>query len=306
MKAYEFTYEASDGKEISAYKWAAEKPKAVVQIAHGAVEHAMRYTDFAAALVAHGFSVYAEDHRGHGKTAGSPEAVAYFSDQDGGFSLVVDDVYTLTVRIKEENKGKKVFLLGHSMGSFIARVYAAKYGGVDGLILTGTGRVSPPLIAVAQGLARGNMIIYGRKHKSPFLHKLVFGTLNRSFKGETGTPFICSDRAVVDAYDADEYCGNTASAEFIYELLQGTKEAAQKRTFEKYPKSLPLLIGAGAFDAMGGKNLIEVKKDVDDFKKAGVRDMTFHVYDGMRHEILNEKQKQKVYNDIINWLDDRI
>ncbi len=304
MKPYEFTYESKDGNIIYCYKWANENPKAVLQIAHGAVEHAKRYDDFANALVQKGYAVYANDHRGHGKTAGSPDKVAYFSDSKGGFSLAVDDAHELTKMIKKENEGKKVFLFGHSMGSSIARVYAAKFGNdIDGLLLTGTGRVAPFLVAVVRMLAKINMKIYGRKHKSPLLHSLIFGTLNKPFKGETGSEFICTDSAVIDKYNADEYCGNTITAEFAYELIGGTGQAAAKKTFENFPKEKPLFIGAGEFDSMGGSGLAAVKKDVAAYKKAGVHDLTFIVYENMRHEILNEKQRGKVYSDIVDWLD---
>ena len=306
MKPYELSFQSSDGTVIHAYKWVAETPKAAVQIVHGAVEHAMRYDDFAQALSSRGFVVYAADHRGHGKTAGSLENAAYFSDKPGGFSMAVDDLHELTQLISQENPGLPVFLLGHSMGSLMARVYASVYGsGLKGLILTGTGRVSAPLIALVRGFARVIMAMRGRRHRSPFLHSLVFGTLNKPFKGETGSEFICSDEAVVKAYAADPYCGNLSTAEFIYELLGGTRAAALKQTFARYPKALPLFIGAGEFDSMGGTKLKAVKQDVADFKKTGVTDFEFKIYDGMRHEILNEKEKHRVYDDIIAWIEKR-
>jgi alpha-beta hydrolase superfamily lysophospholipase len=307
MKPHELSFQSSDGTVIHGYRWDADVPKAAVQIAHGAIEHAMRYDDFANSLCAQGFVVYADDHRGHGRTAGTPENVAYFGESDGGFSTAVDDLHTLTQRIREENPDLPVFLLGHSMGSLMARVYASRYGKeLSGLILTGTGRVSPPLIALVRSMARISMKLRGRRHRSPFLHKLVFGTLNRPFKGETGSEFICSDEQVVKEYAQDPYCGNLSTAAFIYELLGGTGMAAAKETFARYPKDLPLFIGAGEFDSMGGSGLKAVKQDVQDFKKAGVADFEFKIYEGMRHEILNEKQKQRVYEDIIAWLTSRI
>ncbi len=303
MKPHEFSFVSSDGTRIRAYKWGIEAPKAAVQIAHGAIEHAMRYDDFAQALCSHGFVVYAQDLRGHGQTAGAIENVAYFGDGSGGFSKAVDDLHCLSQLIREEYPGLPVFLLGHSMGSLMARVYASRYGEeLKGLVLTGTGRVSAPLIALVRGMARVVMALRGRRHRSPFLHSLVFGTLNKPFKGETGSAFICSDEAVVKAYAADPYCGNLCTAEFIYELLGGTRAAARKDTFARYPKKLPLFIGAGEFDSMGGSQLKAVKQDVADFKKSGVADLEFKIYEGMRHEILNEKNKRRVYEDIIAWL----
>jgi len=307
MKPHELSLQSSDGTVIHGYRWDADAPKAAVQIAHGAIEHAMRYDDFANALCANGFVVYAHDHRGHGRTAGTPDNVAFFGDSDGGFSAAVDDLHVLTQHIRKENPGLPVFLLGHSMGSLMSRVYASRYGTeLAGLILTGTGRVSPPLIALVRSMARVSMMLRGRRHRSPFLHNLVFGTLNKPFKGETGSEFICSDEEVVRTYAKDPYCGNLSTAAFIYELLGGTGMAAAKQTFERYPKDLPLFIGAGEFDSMGGSGLKAVKQDVQDFKNAGVADFQFKIYEGMRHEILNEKQKQQVYEDIIAWLSERI
>ena len=302
----EFAFESSDGARLHAYKWQAANPKAVLQIAHGAAEHALRYDPFANELVSRGYSVYACDHRGHGKTAGSPENTAYFSDHDGGFDLAVSDLRILTERIKKENPGLPVFLLGHSMGSLLARVYASRYGnGIDGLLLTGTGRASPPLLWLVKNAARLMMALFGRKQRSRLLHSLVFDTLNAPFKNEGKSAFICADRAVVEAYSADEYCGNLSSAEFVYELMKGTRAAFRKEAFNGVPKDLPVFIGSGEFDTMGGKGLKGVKADFADYKKAGLTDVEFHIYPGMRHEILNEKDRKRVYSDIVGWLDER-
>ena len=303
MKYKEFSLTPPDGAVLCVYSWIPDEPKGVVQIAHGAVEHALRYAEFARYLADNGFAVYANDHRGHGKTAGSPENVAYLGEKGGGFMQAVEDMHLLTAHIKAEHHSLPVFLLGHSMGSLMSRVYASKYGSeLQGLVLTGTGRTAPALIAIVRGLAKTITAFCGRKHRSPLCHKLVFGTLNKPFKGETGSEFICSDDAVVKAYAADEYCGNLATAAFIDELLLGTRAAFKKEIFADTPKSLPLFIGAGEFDTMGGSGLKEVKKDVEAYRQAGMSDMEFHIYEGMRHEILNEKDRQRVYGDILAWL----
>lgn len=306
MNPIKFCLSTADGTVLQVYKWESDNPKAALQIVHGAAEHAMRYHDFAQVLAKSGYTVYVADHRGHGATAGKPENAGYFSDSSGGFSLVVDDIHKISELIRGENPGKPVFLLGHSMGSLLCRVCAARYReGLSGVILTGTGRVSTPLIAAVRLLARYVMAFYGRRHVSPFLHNLVFGTLNKPFKGEYGCEFICTDEAVIKAYADDEYCGNTSTAEFVFELLGGTRAAAAKKTIDGFPKSVPLLIASGEFDSMGGSGLSAVKKDVAAYRKAGVEDIKFIIYEGMRHEILNEKQKQAVYDDILSWLDSK-
>lgn len=302
---YEFTYESKDKTKIFVYKWTAENPKAIVQIVHGAVEHALRYEDFAKALVTQGFTVYASDHRGHGKTAQSADNVGYYSDEKGGFALAVADMHILTDIIKQENESLPIFLLGHSMGSLMSRVYAAKYGSeLKGLILTGTGRVNNVLIGIVRALAKMQILLLGRKHKSPLLHSLVFGTLNKPFKGETGSEFICTDMMVVDVYVKDAFCGNTVTAEFVYELLWGTKQAAKKETFVSIPKTLPIFVGSGEYDTMGGADLSAVKKDVEEFGKRN--EVTFKIYKNMRHEILNETDKKVVYQDIVKWMNEKI
>jgi alpha-beta hydrolase superfamily lysophospholipase len=307
VKVEEFSFTSSDGVQIAAYKWAVPQPKALVQIAHGAVEHAMRYDAFAQSLCERGFAVYAEDHLGHGRTAGSPDKVGHYSDNDGAFLKIVEDIHALDARMRREYPGLPVFLIGHSMGSLLSRVYASKYGGgLSGLVLTGTGHVAPALIAAVQFLARREMKKFGYNHRSPFLHSLVFGTLNKPFKGEHGCEFISADPEVVAAYVADPCCGNTVTAEFAYELLEGTKLAAKKETFAQTPAALPVFIGAGEFDTMGGKKLSAVKKDAADYQNAGVKDFTFRIYPGMRHEILNEKGKKQVWEDIAGWMESRI
>ncbi len=307
MTPKEFPFSSSDGTDIYAYGWVPDAPVAALQVAHGAVEHALRYDAFARYLASSGFAVYANDHRGHGRSAGDPANVAYLPDKKGGFMQAVDDMHTLTAKIKDAHPGLPLFLLGHSMGSLMARVYAARYGReLAGLLLTGTGRVSPALIALVRGMAKAINALCGRAHKSPLSHALVFGTLNRPFKDSSGVAFICTDAAVVQAYEADPYCGNTSTAAFIDELLLGTRAAFKKETFENTPKDLPLFIGAGEFDSMGGPGLKQVKKDVADYQKAGVADLEFRIYEGMRHEILNETHKQRVYDDMLTWLNKRI
>ena len=301
----EFIFESQDGTEIFSYIWAAKAPKAVVQIAHGAVEHALRYEDFANALCESGFTVYANDHRGHGKTANGVENVGYFSDQKGGLKLAIEDMHALTKIIKKGNPSLPIFLFGHSMGSHMSRLYAANYGSeIDGLILTGTGRVNNVLISIVRAFAKVQMVLLGRKHKSPLLHTLVFGTLNQPFEGDKGCEFISTDQAVIDAYEKDEYCGNTITPEFVYELFWCIKQAVKKETFAAKPKDIPIFIGAGEFDTMGGKNLGAVKKDVADFGDNS--DVTFKIYENMRHEILNEKENEIVYQDIASWISERV
>ena len=123
MRTETFRHRASDGHELHVYRWLpdddalAHKPRAVIQIVHGLVEHAARYAATAEAMTAAGFVVYADDHRGHGHTAG-PDELGFFAERDG-WRRVVDDKLELSARIRDAFPGTPHLLLGHSMGSFL-------------------------------------------------------------------------------------------------------------------------------------------------------------------------------------------
>jgi alpha-beta hydrolase superfamily lysophospholipase len=245
---------------------------------------------------------------GHGKTAGTPENVGHFSDKAHAFRVIVEDMHSLTGLIKAENPGLPVFLLGHSMGSMLARIYAASYGReLSGVLLTGTGGKSWAYLTLMIGVSKAVMLLRGGRYRSALLNRLYVDALNGPFKseGNTGNEFISSDPAVVAAYAADGFCGTALSTEFFHELLWGTRAAGTGRVIRGFPKDLPLFIGAGALDTLGGPGLGMVKKDAERYRAAGLVDMEFHVYEGMRHEILNEKDKQRVYDDILAWLKKR-
>ncbi len=304
----EFSFVSSDGVTVAAYKWEAQKPIALLQIVHGSVEYAMRYDAFARALCEHGITVYAEDHLGHGKTAESDDYVGHISDSKGAFLKIVEDMHTLDQRMREENPGLPVFMYGHSMGSMLARLYAAKYGKtLNGVVLTGVGGRSAAFLTGMIATARCAMILRGGRYRLAMLNNMYNNVLSGPFGKERPHEFISSDPAVVEAYNADPRCGNALSAEFFREMLWGTRESASKKVIGGFPKDLPLFVGAGEFDtAGGGEGLKDVRRHVALYEKAGVSDLTFKVYSGMRHEILNEKNKQQVWDDITSWLNKHV
>jgi alpha-beta hydrolase superfamily lysophospholipase len=183
VKATSFDETLTDGTVLFVHKWApTQEPKGVVQIAHGMAEHSARYADFAATLANEGFIVYANDHRGHGKTAKEKEDVMYFADENG-WELAVDDLHELTKVIKQENPDLPVFLFGHSMGSFLSRRYIQNYGeGLSGVILSGTGGDPGILGSIGVWVAKREIKKRGKKGKSKLLNKLSFGSYNKAFK----------------------------------------------------------------------------------------------------------------------------
>ncbi len=311
MRSETCTLEASDGLPIFVYKWLpgdGNTPRAVLQIAHGSVEHAGRYEHFAAFLVGHGFAVCANDHRGHGRTAGSVENLSYFSDRDDGWDLVVEEMHRLTLHIKAAHPGRPVFLLGHSMGSLLAREYNVRYGGeIDGVLLSGTAGGPALLVKTAKLLARCMMRIPGRRRPSPFLHGLLYGGLNRKIKDtKTDFDFLSRDETEVRKYIDDPFCGHTITPEYAYQLASGMDRLYKPESFSRVPDDLPVLFFSGENDPVGGKKGKDVETAYRNYLKAGVKDVTLKLYPGARHELINEINREEVYNDVLDWMNARV
>ncbi|GAB4077132.1 lysophospholipase [Nostocoides australiense] len=298
------TVTAADGTALHTYVWTPPgQPKAIVQIAHGLAEHAQRYGRFADALTAAGYAVYANDHRGHGHTNPVGEGHGYFADTDG-FGKVVEDLRAVTEVARAAYPGVPVFLLGHSMGSFLARAYAAAYGAdLAGLILSGTagdaGALGKVGIVVAQAQAR----LKGRTHASGLLNAMSFGQYNKDFKpNRTDFDWLSRDPDEVDKYVADPLCGNVFSTGFWIDLLSGLNYVHRRDTTAKVPKTLPVHLIAGSMDPVGAKTK-GVEAVANQYRAAGVQQVTTHYYIGARHELLNETNRDEVTADLIAWLD---
>lgn len=278
--------------------------KAVLLIVHGMAEHRKRYADFANFLADNGIKVYAYDQRGHGQTAGSLDNVGYMSDVDN-FKALVEDVNSVILDIKEKNPGKKVFLLGHSMGSFISQRYSELYGSnVDGVILSGTNYVKGALFRMGRVIASIITSCKGRKYRSKFLDNLSFGSYNKKFKpNRTTYDWLSVNEENVDKYIADEYCGTLFTCSFFKDLLQGFKDISSD--VDLIRSDLPIYLIAGSLDPVGNASK-GPKKLFKEYGKKGIKDLEIKLYEGKRHEILNEDNKQEVYEDVYNWLTNRL
>ena len=307
MQNSTLTVKAADGIPLHVYVWTpAGEPKAVVQIAHGMAEHAARYEGFAEHLTARGYAVYAQDHRGHGKTAGSLEHVGYFADTDG-FEKVVEDLYAVTRTIQAAHPDLPIFLFGHSMGSIIARAYVMSHAdALRGLVLTGAGGDPGALAKVGAALAFGEGLVRGRKARSKLLDTMTFGRFNDAFKpARTGFDWLSRDKAEVDKYIADPWCGGTFTAGFFGDLLHGVGVVNNPANIAAVPKDLPIFVLSGEKDPVGdnGKGVRQV---VEQYRTVGVRHVEMHLYPLARHEILNETNRDEVMRDISAWLDARV
>lgn len=309
MKSETFTFKASDGTTIFTYIWMPDDASSIVgivQIAHGMAEHAARYERFAEALTHVGYAVYANDHRGHGKTAGSQEEIGYFADENG-WEKVIEDMHTLTGIIQKECPGKPVFLFGHSMGSFLSRHYSMRNAdNLSGLILSGTGGDPGIIGKIGLFIAKMDVKLNGKKAKSEIMNKLSFGSFNGAFKpNRTDYDWLSRDSAEVDKYIKDPWCGAVFTAGFFCDMLKGIGYIHKKENIATIPKNLPIYIFSGTKDPVGAntKGVIQVYKT---FKKANIVDVEIKLYENGRHEMLNEINRDEVFEDVIAWLNKHI
>jgi len=303
MNVQESFVTALDGSEIYLRKWLPKgEPKGIIQIAHGMTEHAGVYTDFIDAVLEAGYGVYAHDHKGHGKTVKREEDYGHF-EPNVGWNEAVSDVIFVSETIKKEQKCP-LFLLGHSMGSFLSRRAVQLKGELyDGFLISGTGGNPGFLGVIGHKVATIEMKLRGAKTKSPMLNFLSFGNFNSHFKpNRTKFDWLSSDNNQVDKYIADPLCGFICTTSFYRELFSGVLEVNKLEEFKKTPKNLPIHIFSGDRDPVGdmGKGVKEV---YENYKKCGVTDVTLRLYENGRHEMFHEVNRKEVFQDLIFWLD---
>ncbi len=303
MKTEEFSFISDDGKSIHIYHWIPkDKPKACVIVAHGLGEHAARYARFALALTTAGYEVWAPDHRGHGKTASEGE-IGWLADKDG-FRRVVDDLKGLADRIKAEHPDMKLFLFGHSWGSFLSQGFIAVYGDMlAGCILSGTAGDGGPLISVGRAIAGIGCLFKGQKRKSKLLSDMTFGAYNKAFEpSRTAFDWLSRDPDEVDKYIDDPLCGFMSTFGLYRDLLSGLQWIHSPATMGSVPRKLPLLMFAGAKDPVGAATGTFDWLH-DKYKALGVADLTRKLYPDGRHEALNDTCRDEVSADVVSWLD---
>ncbi len=273
------------------------EPVGVVQFSHGMVEHIGRYEEVMTALAQQGFAVYGHDHLGHGSTASNPERLGYFAPQDGARCLIAD-LYHITEMAKERFPGLPVTLVGHSMGSLVARLYCLDHGGeLARAVFVGTpakNRMAGAGLAVAKGISRWK----SPQARSPFLDRLTMGMMNRSVRSpRTAKDWLSRDEARVDQNIADPFCNFVFTASAFAELYDMTRKANSAAWFESFPKQLPVYLLTGEADPVGGSGK-GVQHICDRLRRAGVQ-VWIKRYPGARHELFHETNRQEVIGDLL-------
>lgn len=296
---------AADGTRLFTQVWhPAGEPSGIVQLAHGMAEHSGRYAALAEALTSRGYVVYAHDHRGHGRTAEDSQ-LGHFADRDG-WRLVLDDLDAVGNRARSEHPDLPFFLLGHSMGSLLARNYAIEHSDrLAGLILCGTAGPPGVLGLLGRCISAAEARLRGPRAASNLMNRLSFGSFNKRFKPcRTDFDWLSRDPDQVDAYIADPLCGVIPSAAFFGDLLHGVKIINRPAEVRRVRPGLPVLLIAGDKDPVGADGN-GVKAVFRQYRKCGVQEVSMILYPGARHEIFNETNAAEVTSDLITWLEAR-
>lgn len=286
----------SDGHEVFVRVYEPEIIQGHVHILHGMAEHSGRYEQFAMFLKQQGYYVTMHDHRGHGQTAERNGKYGYFAEE-AGFHRVVIDVHEVIQAVRHNKNLPAVQLIGHSMGSFIARRYIQRYD-VANVILVGTGE-GTALHKVGQVVPA---TIATKDEPSALLDKLSFGSFNRTVKNpKTAYDWLCTEANEVQKYIDDPQCGFIATTQFYADLMEGITLVSNPAEIAAVRKDLPILLISGSDDPVGGmaKGVFAV---ANQFTQAGIQKVCTYIVEGKRHEIMNEANKLQTYQVMLRWL----
>ena len=279
--------------------WIPDEPRAALQITHGMAEHIDRYDSFARFLAENGVLVYGSDLAGQGQSVREGEVKGWFGDHNG-WDALVQDMRTLRDIVMDEFPSISYTLLGHSMGSFLARAYAGRDGDdFDAYIFSGTAGKNP-VLGIAKLIAKNEIKKNGGKIPSQLLYNLSFGSYNKAFQPtRTASDWLSRDVAQVDRYVADENCGYAFSASAMLEVFSGLSEISG-RQWARRVTNRPIFIFSGALDPVG--NAGRGVRQVVSWLRAEGHVAELKLYEGGRHEMLNETNNQEVYQDVLLFI----
>ncbi|MCR4734891.1 MAG: lysophospholipase [Treponema sp.] len=310
MQHKNFTFKTRDGFELWMNRWEPDDPseiKGLVQLHHGLAEHALRYDRFGSILAENGYVLNAYDMRGHGQTAENSikNGTGIFGKlaDKKGFDTVVEDLNEVIEALKKDFPNKKVILFGHSFGSFVSQSYIENYSDrIDSCVLSGTAGPRKFMIGAGSFFVNLCSLFMNKNKPAPFFDKIAFGSYNdRVENPKTKNDWLSANMSNVLMYEQDKWCGFTLTASFFKDMMYGLKKIHKSKNIKKIRKELPVLFIYGEEDPVGdyGKSINKLFKI---YQSNGMTNVQLKSYPGDRHELLNEDDKEKVENDVLEWI----
>lgn len=287
-------------RNVHVVVWETSMPKGVVQLIHGMVEHIGRYEGFAQFLNEKGYHVIGHDHIGHGESVVTSKEYGVFPRDE---KILIEDTHLVLSYAKENYPTLPYIMLGHSMGSFVLRQYLTLYQPhIQGAIIMGTGKVSPFVAKGGITLAKLIRFLKNDRHRSKILEQLSTGSLEKAFG--KGAAWLSRDVVEVEKYAQDIRCNFKPTVNMHIHVFYLSGESNRKKNMKAIPSSIPLLLISGQEDPLGdfGKGI----QDLYTIYQRMGKDITCQLYPKMRHEILNEIDKEEVMEDIASWIEEKI
>jgi len=306
MKNYnksEITFPSCDGIHTihaEIYTPKTKTARGVIELVHGMQDYVARYEELADFLTGEGYVFAGHHHLGHGKSAGEDD-FGFFAERDG-VKLLIDDTYEFNKILQSTFPTLPIIMMGHSMGSFVARLYARQYPlSLRGLIIHGTGGPNP-VLPMGKALAKLIRAIKGPRHISELIDNLAFGSYNARFPKEEGrNAWLTRETELVAGRDEDPYQNFKFTVSAFIDLFTMLGECNKRSWFKEYPKELPTLVISGEDDPVGnyGKGPDYVYKQL---LIAGCDKVSSKSYQGARHELFKETNRADVFSDLLEWI----
>lgn len=302
----QITFPSTDGKNTvnaKIYAPASGTIKGIVQLSHGMVDHVERYEALAEYLAARGYVFAGNDHLGHGDTVACDDDFGFFADKDG-VTFLLRDLHAMNKLLREKFGGIKPVIMGHSMGSFLSRLYVEKYpNSISGHIIHGTGGPMP-ILPLGKLIVNTVIALRGKRHRSRLVKNMAFMGYNSKFpKSDGKNAWLSRELSRVDCRDSDKKTNFTFTVSAYRDLFFAVGASNSRKWFSEYPTSLRTIIVSGDMDPVGnyGKGPTYVYKQL---LVSGAEDIKLKLYEGARHELFNETCRDEVFSDTVQWLEE--
>ncbi|NOU37304.1 MAG: alpha/beta hydrolase [Ferruginibacter sp.] len=302
MQKKSFKINCAKNYQMPLYTWLPDnEPTAILFIIHGMAEYAQRYNNVATIIATNNIAVYACDIRAHGNAAANKNQLGIV--QKNWFYSQIDDILIAIHHLKKEHPNKKIFLFGHSMGSFLCQRFYQLYSNeIDGLVLSASNGKIDPLMKIGIAIAYVQMKIFGNNHKSKLLNKLSFEKFNAAFKpNRTSFDWLSRNANEVDKYINDPMCGFVCSATFFYYFFKGIEDCLNTKNYININNNVPIYLFSGSKDPVGlfGNGFLKL---VTNYKAVCSKNVSYNLYENGRHEMLNEINRDEVLANLISWI----